>query len=304
MNKAIIAISLLWAMAAQGQILDVTSVERVTGSDDNKTVMQAVAISPQGDYLLLSSDTKQGLVKWDLATSGKTTLTNDAGAGSSVYISEDGSQVVYGTVSYKDKRRHEAVKSINLTGGKHQTLVKPTRKLEGYALDGGTLTTMTGGSVKKHILQKGASPEAARPVLTHHHLKLYLTRDGVTTLFAPNGVDERYIWASLSPGGDRVLYYVSGQGAFVSDIDGSHVTSMGDLTAPRWWDDSIVIGMSEVDDEYRVIASSIVARTLDGQQQVLTSSDVIATCPLPCHEAGKIAFSTPTGDIYLITVRR
>jgi len=63
------------------------------------------------------------------------------------------------------------------------------------------------------------------------------------------------------------------------------------------------VGMSEVDDEYHVTASTIVARTLDGQQQVLTSEDVIATYPLPCLEAGKIVFSTPTGDIYLITVK-
>ncbi len=304
MNKAIIiAISFLWTIAAQGQILNVASVERVTGSNDDKSVMQAVAISPQGDYLLLSTDTKQGLVKWDLATSSKTTLTSDAGAGSSVYISEDGSQIVYGEVSYKNKRRYEAVKSINLSNNKKQTLVKPTRKLQGYAVDGGTVLTRIDGNVKQQSFKKGASRDAARPFLSHHHLKLYLTRDGVTTLFAPNGADERYIWASLSPSGSRVLYYVSGQGAFVSDIDGSHVTSMGNLTAPQWWDDNTIVGMSEVDEEYHVTASTIVARTLDGQQQVLTSEDDIATYPLPCHEAGKIVFSTPTGDIYLITVK-
>ena len=48
MNKIMIALSLLCALAAQGQILNVESVERVTTSDNDKTVMQAVAISPQG----------------------------------------------------------------------------------------------------------------------------------------------------------------------------------------------------------------------------------------------------------------
>ena len=58
MNKAILAISILWAVVAQAQILNVSSVERLAVPSDEGTVMQAVGISPQGSYLLLSSDTK------------------------------------------------------------------------------------------------------------------------------------------------------------------------------------------------------------------------------------------------------
>ena len=303
MNKAILAISILWAVVAQAQILNVSSVERLAVPSGEGTIMQAVGISPQGSYLLLSSDTKQGLVKWDLATGGMSTLTSDAGAGSEVCISEDGSQVVYGEITYKNKRRHESVKAIDLNTNKKQTLVKQTRNLQGFTIENGTAATVTDGNVKLHAVKKGASKAMTRPVLSHHHLKLYLTQNGVTKMFAPNGADERYIWASLSPNGSRVLYYVSGHGAFVCDIDGSHVTSMGNLTAPKWWDDNTIVGMNEVDDEYHVIASSIVARSLDGQQQVLTGDDVIATYPLPCRESGKIAFSTPDGNIYLIHVK-
>ena len=124
---------------------------------------------------------------------------------------------------------------------------------------------------------------------------------GVTRMLAPTGSDERYIWASLSPDGSRVLYYVSGKGAFVCDIDGSHVTAMGNLTAPKWWDNKTIVGMDEEDGEYTITASRIVARTLSGEQQVLTGDDVIATYPLPCAQSGKIVFSTPDGQIYLIT---
>ena len=302
MNKAIIALSLLWAVAAQAQILNVASVEQVTVPDNDKTIMQAVAISPQGDYLLLSSDTKQGLVKWDFATSSGTTITNDFGAGSNVNITNDGTQVVYGEISYKNKKRHEAVKSIDLATGKQQTLVKPTRNLQGISVENNTVATITDGNIKLHAVKKGEASAMTRPVLSHHHLSLYLTRGGVTTQFAPNGTDKRYIWASLSPDGNRVLYYVSGFGAFVSDVDGNNVISMGNLTAPKWWDNNTIVGMNEVDNEYSIVASSIVARTLDGQEQVLTGDDVVATYPLPSSQSGKIAFSTPDGKIYLITV--
>ena len=289
-------------LAIQAQIMNVTGIERLNVPTEENKITQAVAISPQGDYLLLSTDTKQGLVKWDMADGKATTLTNEAGTGGDISISPDGQQVVYGEVSYKNNLRQQAVKSIDLTNGKKQTLVKPTRDLQGFALDGKTAVTMTGGKMKKHAL-KGGDAISTRPVLTKHHLKLYITRNGVTTLFAPNGADERYIWASLSPDGNCVLYHVSSRGTFVSNIDGSNVIAMGDITAPKWWDDNTIVGMDEQDDEYSIISSRIVARTLDGEQQVLTGDDIIATYPQPSKQAGKIAFSTPDGNIYLINVK-
>ena len=302
MKKIMIALSLLTAMAGQAQIMKVSSIEPLNLNQEKDKVAQAVAISPQGDYLLLSSDSKQGLVKFDLATRAATTVTTDEGAGSEVSISNDGQMVVYSEVSYKNKRRHQAVKSIDLTNGKKQTLVKASRHQQGVTIENGTAATMTDGKMKLHSLKKGAAQTMERPVLSRYHLKLYITQGGETRQLAPNGADERYIWASLSPDGNRVLYYVSGQGTFVCDIDGSNVIPMGNLTAPKWWNDNTIVGMDEVDDEYSITASANVARTLDGQQQTLTGDDVIATYPLPSSQSGKIAFSTPDGQIYLINV--
>lgn len=301
MRKTIMMLSLAGALALQAQVLNVTSVQRLDVPSDENKVAQAVAISPQGDYLLLSTDTKQGLVKWDFATSSSQVLTDEAGTGSDVFVSEDGKQVVYGQVSFSNKRRQEAVKSIDLSTGKKQTIVKPTRDLQGIAVEKSTVATITRGQLKTKALS-GKETEMSRPLLTKHHLKLFITRNGMTTQLAPNGVDERYIWASLSPDGNKVLYYVSGHGTFVCDVDGSNVIAMGNLTAPKWWDNNTIVGMDEVANEYTVLASSIVARILDGQVQKLTSDDVIATYPIPSAQAGKIAFSTPDGKIYLITV--
>lgn len=289
-------------MAGQAQIMNVSSVKPLNVNENKDQVVQAVAISPQGDYLLLSTDTKQGLVKWDLATGTSSTVTTDLGAGSEVSISNDGQQIVYSEVSFKGQRRHQAVKAIDMATGKQQTLVKPTRHQQGFTVKDGSAITVTDGKVKRHSLKKGASQDNNLPVLSHNHLKLYITQNGVTTMLAPNGADERYIWGSLSPDGNRVLYYVSGHGTYVSDIDGTHVIAMGNLTAPKWWDNNTIVGMNETGNEYTITASEIVARTLDGTEQVLTGADVIATYPLPSAQAGKIAFSTPDGKIYLITV--
>ena len=271
MKKMIITMSLLATLlAAQAQIVTVESIERLSIAGDDGKVNQAVAISPQGNYLLLSSDTKQGLVKWDLTTSQSTVLATGSINGSEVSISDDGSRVTYEEVSFHNGRRQSAVKAIRPATGELETVT----------------------TVGRH----------QSPLLTHHHLKLYITHDGVTRQLAPVGEEENYIWASLSPDGTRVLCYVSGRGTLVCDIDGTNVVSMGDITAPKWWDDNTIVGMDEVDDEYCVIASAIVMRTLGGTEQTLTGDDVIATYPLPCRESGKIAFSTPDGGIYMIHV--
>lgn len=297
------ALLLCAATIAQAQFMRVTSMQPLQVNHDGETVLQAVAVSPQGDYILLSSDTKRGLIKWDLSTGTAATVTTDEGAGADVRISPDGQQIVYGEVTYKDRRRHQAVKAVDLQSGKKQTLVKATRHLQGFAVeDGKAATVTTDGTIQTHTLRKGSSRIMDRPVLSRHHLKLYITQGGKTTMLAPNGEDERYIWGSLSPDGSRVLYYVSGRGAFVCNIDGGDVIAMGDITAPKWWDDNTIVGMLETYDGDNVASASIVARTLDGEKLVLTGSDVIATYPIPSAAAGIIAFSTPDGKIYILNV--
>ena len=268
-------------LAAQGQILNVASIDRLNVAKQEGQINQAVAISPQGDYLLLSTDTEQGLVKWDFETGKTSVLTTEPI--SNVSISNDGSQVNYEGVSYQNRRRLQTETSINLATGERKSVGNPKPHRQTLALPADVTSD-------------------DRPVLSHYHLKLYISLNGETKQLAPNGEDERYIWSSLSPDCNKVLYYVSGHGAFVCDLDGNNVIAMGDLTAPKWWDNNTIVGMNEEENEYTVIASSIVARTLDGTEQTLTGDDVIATYPLPCRQSGKILFSTPDGDIYVIGV--
>ena len=59
--------------------------------------------------------------------------------------------------------------------------------------------------------------------------------------------------------------------------------------------------MNDQDDGHMITASAIVAYTLDGKYQVMTSPDMIAMEPFAAN--GKIVFSTIQGDIYMMTVK-
>ena len=76
------------------------------------------------------------------------------------------------------------------------------------------------------------------------------------------------------------------------------------MRAPQWYGNDVVIGMNDVDNGEMILSSSIVATTLSGQQQVLTDASVVAMYPYTSLNGGKIAFSTPAGEAYIININK
>ena len=97
---------------------------------------------------------------------------------------------------------------------------------------------------------------------------------------------------------------MAGQGAFVCNVDGTQIVPLGIVRAPKWYDSKTVVGMHDEDDGEKLCASSVVAVTLDGKRQILTADSVMAMYPQPAQNAGRISFSTPQGDTYIINVSK
>ena len=297
MRKILFALTLGFSLCATAQVLNVTSIEKV-----NLPEQAAVAaISPQGDYLLLTSATNQGLTKLDLATSQTQVLSTAPSAGHDVKISPDGKTVLYREGSFNEKHlRLSSLKSMNLSTGASQLLVKPTRDLQGYAVDATSAGAVNKGKFSKKAI--GNAKAQNLPVLSINKGQLMITVDGKTRSLSPNGTGFSYLWPSLSPDGTKVLYYQAAHGAYVCDLDGKNVRKVGKMRAPVWYDDNTVVGMIDLDDGEFIYASTIVAATLDGTTQTLTDDATIAMYP---HAAnGKIAFSTPAGEAYIINVTK
>ena len=297
MRKLLFALALGFSMNAMGQVLNVTSIDKVNLPDK----AAVAAISPQGDYLLLTSATNQGLNKLDL-TSGQTqTLSNAPSAGHNVKISPDGQTVVYREGSFNNKHlRMSTLKSVNLATGASQVLVKPTRNLQGYAVDATSVGAVNKGKYSNKAI--GTAKAQKLPVLSINKGQLMITVNGKTRQLSPNGTQFSYMWASLSPDGTKVLFYQAAHGTYVCNLDGTDVRKVGKMRAPVWYDDNTIVGMMDLDDGEFIYASTIVAATLDGTTQTLTDDSVIAMYPHAA--AGKIAFSTPAGEAYIINVTK
>lgn len=306
MRRKFIGLLLLVAAApamGSAQLLKVAAVERINVPEATPTV---AAISAKGDYLLLTTPERNGLVKFSLTSAGgdTTRLTSAMGAGINPKISKSGNTVVYReTTIGKDRLRRVALRSIDLTKGKAKLMAKATHDLQGYAVDGEQLNIVAGGKRSAKALARGVGKNSAVPTLSILNGQLMLTRGGETSVFSPNGTDKSYIWPELSPDATKVVYYVAGEGAYVCNINGSAApVALGIVRAPKWYDNSTIVGMEDHDNGETVYASTIVAVSTDGERQQLTPDSLVAMYPMPAK--GKISFSTPRGEAYMITVSK
>ena len=302
MKHLLLTMALCLPIAVSAQVLSVKSVEKVPIPVDADNAV--AAISPGGDYILLTTSTHRGLKKFDLATGETTTLTEAEGAGYGATVTADGKTIVYRETSFTPQRlKMTALKSISTVTGAKRELAPAQRMLQGYRLDGNAAAVISKGKMRVRSLN-GAKIVATPPTLslTQNH-QMQLTRNGKTTLLAPNGKNVRYIWPSLSPDGTKVLYYVSGVGCFVCDLNGNNVKPMGQLRAAKWYDNTTIVGMNDQDNGEYVTSSSIIAKTLSGAEQKLTSDEIIAQYPQVSPSSRKIAFETPAGEAYIINLQ-
>jgi hypothetical protein len=139
-------------------------------------------------------------------------------------------------------------------------------------------------------------------VSINENLHMVLIKDGKSTILTPNGANEAYNWASLSPDGQKILYYVSSKGCYTCDLNGRDIHYIAlDCRAPQWYDNNIIIGMHDEDNGKWITASAIVAYSLQGEKQILVNKETMAIYPYAAD--GKIAFSTAAGKVYVMNVK-
>lgn len=278
MKKILLLAVALVSIMASAQVLNVESVEKlnIPQNADSKIA----GISPDGSYVLITSQSNEGLMKFDLATGKVSTITTAVGAGYNVEISADSKEVTYREVTYaKDKSRLTSLVRQDLATAKKSTLVKSTREMH-----------------------QARVRRAIAPIVSIQNGELVLTVGTVTKVLSPNGQGLSYLWPSVSPDGSKIVYYVSGS-VWVCSVNGTNPQRIGKFRAPQWYNNSVVVGMNDQDNGHYVTSSEIVAYTLDGEKQVLTNNTIMAMYPYVSADGSKIVCSTPVGEAYLINLK-
>ncbi len=304
MRKIFLSVMLLCGSSMGfAQLLEIGGTQQVALPAGAK--VDIATISPNGDYLLVADQQKQGLQKLDLASGQLTTVTTAYGSEYDAKIIDNGNTIVYRENEIgKDKLKRQSLKSINLQNGETSTIVSATRDLQGVAANGNVVYAVKKGKLSTKAFNN-AKADKATPVAYVEYGKLMISRNGKATNLSPNGTEgQSYLWPSVSPDGSKVVYYLAGSGAYTCDIDGSNVQFLGTLRAPKWYNNNIVVGMLDRDNGEFVTSSEIIAYSADGKEkQVLSDAETVAMYPSVSANGEKIAFSTPSGEAYIINVK-
>jgi Tol biopolymer transport system component len=267
------------SMLASAQIFEVKSVQALPNASYHDA--KVAAVSPKGDYVLMTTQSGDGLKRYDLATGKLTTISEAKGSGYEVKISTDGKEIAYQEVTIgSDRLLRSDIIRMNIAQGQRRVVAQGQRKLD------------------KFVIIENA------PVLTNEEGLLYLTKGGKKQLIAPFGTDYIYIWGSLSPDKTKICYYIGERGCYVCDLNGKNNQFIGfDCTAAQWYDNNTLISMRTTDDGYDFTSSVIEAYTLDGKRQTLTDKSMLATFPYAVN--GKIIFTTwDKGTTYVMNVKK
>lgn len=301
-----------WIMAvllpqfAWGQVFTSVSVENVKGTGPGD--VRVAGISSNGRYALVTSMSNKGLERVTLDDGARVKLTDNDGAGLSPVISDDGGLVMHCSDTYgEDHLLRTAIDVADVATGKSQRVMDPNRDLVSFHFAGTQAVVETEGNTIRRKVGSKRVVESDRPTVSCYDLKLQLTRNGQTVTLTPNGDDEetRYIWASISPDGTRILYHVSTEGTYVCDLNGENVQFVAfDCLAPQWYDDQTIVGMKEQDDDLFITSSVIVAYTLDGARQQLTSDDQVLLYPYCSAESGRIVCTRQDGQMVMLSVSK
>ena len=277
MKKIMLSLALAISMIASAQVFEVGQLTKLNTPTD--TDVKVAGVSADGSYVLITNGSNHGLRRYDVATGKTTTITNAPGAGYNVQISKDGQELVYRETKFDEQglRKNDIIR-LDLATAKTATVAKAQRDMMAMV--------STGSNVSVSINDR----------------KIVLTKNGKNIVLAPNGSRESYIWPSISPDGQKLCYYVCGNGCWVANLDGSGKQFIGhDCRAAQWYDNNTLVAMADEDDGHFTTASAIVAYTLDGKKQVLTNDSMIAMYPYAANNA--IVFSTIEGETYMLNVK-
>jgi len=137
--------------------------------------------------------------------------------------------------------------------------------------------------------------------VNENQIEIYQNNQLVQTI-SPLGTQVYYLWASLSPDKNQLLFTAAGKGTFVSNIKGELVTALGYLNAPQWLNNQWIVGMNDKDNGEQIISSTIDAVHVKTQKRVTLTSEKeeIALYPKISPTSDRIVFQTPTGEIYTL----
>ncbi|MAT58686.1 MAG: hypothetical protein CMF23_12010 [Ignavibacteriae bacterium] len=296
MKKLIILLFLITTIAAQN--LKVTSIEKINVDGD----FYYPQFGLQENEIYFTKTNYQGIYKLDLNSNQVKILNDDLSSGYEFVIVNE--RIYYRAEEIINNRRFFKYVEQNLNSLQKNDLSDFERNISTPKIFGNQLVKVNADNQFENLKTTSAFQKAnSKNVLIANNKLLVNDESGIRELnIFDNGY---YLWASLSPDQEKILFHYSGKGTFVSDLQGNIIKELGNANYPSWSSDgNYIIYMNDEDDGHQVLSSDVILYNYQSDEvQNLTSQfDDLAMFPRMSNQMNKIVFSDMNGGLYIINL--
>jgi Tol biopolymer transport system component len=134
---------------------------------------------------------------------------------------------------------------------------------------------------------------------------LVIYKNGNRTVLNPLG-DGNYLWASVSPNNNKLLFTLAGKGTYVTDVNGNVLHHIESAHYPKWspngdW----LVYMKDYDDGYTIIESDLFVYSLKSETEfkISDTKEIHEMYPVWSKSNDAIYCNTTDGIIYKIELK-
>lgn len=303
MKQKIILLAFVVIMA-NAQTLKVKQIEEVKELSEKRQYY--AQYSPDGTKILSTTENYEGINIYNIESKQVTKVTEAIGSGYEAKFI-DNSNIAYRMDEYIDNMRYSTIKTKNISTGKEIVYETRQRDVTVPVISGSKLlytksTAMQSKTMSAIALNKTKAIEKAVAMVESNKLEsIVIVENGKRTEIAPKG-KVTYIWPSVSPDGNKVLFTATGDGTYISDKQGKILVKLGKLDSPKWSPDGkYIIGMEDKDDGHRYISSEIKIYSIEGKEilNVTGGKCGIAMYPSWDNSGKKAVFNNLEGNVYV-----
>jgi Tol biopolymer transport system component len=303
--RLIILFLLISAQILIGQNVTVNNITKVMQQSQGEFYYPK--FNPDGSQLLLTNANYQGLWIYDLGKKQLTQLNFYNGAGYSSVFSDDGLKIIYRADEFMGMRKYSSLIVQDIKSGNETLVEQKIRNLSvPEVLTNGQIfyTKDFNAGVFDHRANKSIDNKVEASVAYTENYKIALYSKERIEL-QPLGKNN-YIWVSISPQQDKLLFTVPGKGTYISDLQGNILVDLGYANAPVWSPNGKYVAyMVDKDDGYQVTSSEIFVASADGKNkyQITNTSDISEMYPNWSQSGSKLTFNSTDGEIFIAELR-
>lgn len=302
--KLFFIIGLLGSFLASAQNVEFSSLEKLD-LPEGQGFFNPV-LSPSGEKVALTSSNQQGLAVYHLSNGRFQTISEEAGAGRNVVFSPHGTRVYFTEDVYVENRRQSTLMVYDFSSEKKSEVKEnELTELKPYSWWDRLVAWWNespAGQEKQLNIQALKDGHYDYPYVLSKGRKLIFKDVGGEREIQPLG-SVNYLWGGLSPNGEKISAVAISKGAFVCDVAGNGVQEIGEIEAPVWLSNDVIIGMITTDDGHVIQDASLKIIHVDNGSGYTPDNSLELMHPSVSRNKNLIAAHSNDGEIVLIEYR-